>query len=75
MIGRTGAQFQGTVRILIIEWLTVQAIEVINCQISVIEKYDMGCVLTCNTLMHESPRTFRSDHLAEISRGQSDRDS
>jgi hypothetical protein len=30
---------------LIIEWLTFQAIKVINSQITVIKKYYMGCVL------------------------------
>jgi hypothetical protein len=35
---------------LIIEWLTVQAVKVINGQITMAEKYNMGCVLRGNTL-------------------------
>jgi len=35
---------------LIIEWLTVQAVKVINGQITVVKKYYMGCVLLGNTL-------------------------
>jgi hypothetical protein len=35
---------------LIIEWLTVQAVKVINGQITVVKKYYMGSVLTGNTL-------------------------
>ena len=46
----TGAQFQGTVGVLIVEWLTFQAIEVINYHVSVIKKRHMSRVLTCHPL-------------------------
>ena len=46
----TGAQFQWPIWVLIIEWLTVQAVKVINGQIAVIKKHYMGCVLPSNTL-------------------------
>ena len=48
--GCTGAQFQRPIWVLSIEWLTIQAVKVINNQITVIKKYDMGCVLPGNTL-------------------------
>jgi len=46
----TGAQFQWPIWVFFIEWLSVQAVKVINGQITVIKKYDMGCVLPGNTL-------------------------
>ena len=48
--GGTGAKFQGTVRVLIIERLTVQAIIVIDVQIPVLEKHYVGRRLTGNSL-------------------------
>ena len=48
--GRAGAEFQGTIRVLIVEWLAVQAIGVIDGEITVSEKRDMGRVLSRNAL-------------------------
>ena len=43
--GRAGAQFQRSVGILSVEWLTIQTIEVFDLQVSVIKEDDMGGIL------------------------------